>query len=302
MAAKRKTGASKAKKSTKTKKGASGKKKSVKKSGAKKTTGKKKSTKKTGAKKTTGKKKSTKKTGAKKTTGKKTSAKKTAKKAGAKKTSGKKTGAKKTSGKKTSAKKTAGKKTGAKKAGAKKSSGGGKVKKSIYLEFVGGSSAKFWEGSVKGSEFHVRYGRIGAAGATQIKSFDSPADAQAAYVKVMEQKLKKGYGVAKKPAAAKVSTKKAVKKAAKKKSPAKKKKPAKPAATSKSSAYMEFVGGSSSKFWEGSVKGTDLHVRYGRIGADGAKQLKSFGSKDEARAAFDKLVHQKLKKGYSLIR
>lgn len=301
MAAKRKTGASKAKKSTKTKKGASGKKKSVKKSGAKKTTGKKKSTKKTGAKKTTGKKKSTKKTGAKKTTGKKTSAKKTAKKAGAKKTSGKKTGAKKTSGKKTSAKKTAGKKTGAKKAGAKKSSGG-KVKKSIYLEFVGGSSAKFWEGSVKGSEFHVRYGRIGAAGATQIKSFDSPADAQAAYVKVMEQKLKKGYGVAKKPAAAKVSTKKAVKKAAKKKSPAKKKKPAKPAATSKSSAYMEFVGGSSSKFWEGSVKGTDLHVRYGRIGADGAKQLKSFGSKDEARAAFDKLVHQKLKKGYSLIR
>lgn len=256
MAAKRKSGASKAKKAKKTtkKKGASGAKK--------KTT--KKPKKSTGAKKKTG----AKKTGAKKTKAAKKSAKKSAKKTSAK----------------------------------KKSTGGGKVKKSIYLEFVGGSSAKFWEGSVQGSEFHVRYGRIGSDGALKVKSFDSPADAQAAYVKVMDQKLKKGYGVAKKPAAKKKAAPKKAKKATKAKSSAKKKKPATPPATKKSTAYLEFVGGSSSKFWEGSVKGSELHVRYGRIGSDGAKQVKSFGSKDEAREAYDKLVHQKLKKGYALIK
>lgn len=234
-------------------------------------------------------------------------AKKTTKKKGASgakkkttKAAKKSTGAKKKTGAKKPAKKASAKKP-AKKSGAKKS--GGKVKKSVYLEFVGGSSAKFWEGSVQGNEFHVRYGRIGSDGALKLKSFDDPADAQAAYVKVMEQKLKKGYGVAKKPKAAKAAKAKAAPKKAKaaKKSTAKKK-PATPPATKKSTAYLEFVGGSSSKFWEGKVKGSDLHVRYGRIGTDGATQLKSFDSKEEARAAYDKLVHQKIKKGYALIK
>ena len=274
MAAKKKTGASKAKKTTKSKKGASGAKK---KTGAKKSAAKKK----TGARKTGAKKKST---GAKK------SAAKAKKKTGAKKSTAKKVGAKK---------------AGAKKSAGKKKSTGGKVKKAIYLEFVGGASSKFWEGSVQGNEFHVRYGRIGSDGALQVKTFATSEDAHAQYVKVMEQKLKKGYGVAKKPKAAPKAAKKAApkkaKKAGAKKNGGGKKKAAPPPATDKPSAYLEFVGGSSSKFWEGSVTGSDLHVRYGRIGSDGATQLKSFGSPDEAREAYDKLVHQKLKKGYSLV-
>lgn len=38
-----------------------------------------------------------------------------------------------------------------------------------YFEFVGGTSAKFWEISTGGSEVSVRFGRIGTEGQTQVK-------------------------------------------------------------------------------------------------------------------------------------
>jgi predicted DNA-binding WGR domain protein len=41
------------------------------------------------------------------------------------------------------------------------------------FELVEGSSSKFWQVELSGSSFTVTWGRIGTAGQTQEKSFDS---------------------------------------------------------------------------------------------------------------------------------
>ncbi|HEY3449025.1 MAG TPA: DUF4132 domain-containing protein [Myxococcales bacterium] len=62
---------------------------------------------------------------------------------------------------------------------------------------------------------------------------------------------------------------------------------------------FEFVEGTSSKFWEIEQNGTQLTVRFGRIGSNGQTQLKSFGSDEAAAKEQDKLIAEKTKKGYS---
>ncbi|MEU8245896.1 DUF4132 domain-containing protein [Nonomuraea sp. NPDC048916] len=62
---------------------------------------------------------------------------------------------------------------------------------------------------------------------------------------------------------------------------------------------LTFVGGGSAKFWEVRQDGAELHIRYGRLGAGGQTQVKSFGSAAAATAAADKLVAEKLRKGYT---
>ncbi|MEW9533096.1 WGR and DUF4132 domain-containing protein [Microbispora sp. NPDC049125] len=61
------------------------------------------------------------------------------------------------------------------------------------LTYVGGGSAKFWEVRQNGTELNIRYGRLGAAGQAQVKSFDSAASAAAAADKLVAEKLRKGY-------------------------------------------------------------------------------------------------------------
>ncbi|WP_218007169.1 WGR domain-containing protein [Microtetraspora fusca] len=61
------------------------------------------------------------------------------------------------------------------------------------LTYVGGGAAKFWEVRQNGTELNIRYGRLGAAGQTQVKSFDSAAAAAAAADKLVAEKLRKGY-------------------------------------------------------------------------------------------------------------
>lgn len=62
---------------------------------------------------------------------------------------------------------------------------------------------------------------------------------------------------------------------------------------------FEFVDGKSSKFWEIELNGTEFNVHYGRIGAAaGQKQTKTFDSEDKAKKEYDKLVAEKVKKGY----
>ncbi|MDP1825432.1 MAG: HEAT repeat domain-containing protein [Archangium sp.] len=60
----------------------------------------------------------------------------------------------------------------------------------------------------------------------------------------------------------------------------------------------EFVEGSSSKFWEVDLSGTAFTVKWGRIGTDGQTQQKKFDSAGKAQAEHDKLVAEKVKKGY----
>jgi predicted DNA-binding WGR domain protein len=61
------------------------------------------------------------------------------------------------------------------------------------FEFVGGSSAKFWEVSTSDKEVTVRFGRLGTDGQTQTKEFPDTAAAQRHVDKLIAQKTGKGY-------------------------------------------------------------------------------------------------------------
>lgn len=62
---------------------------------------------------------------------------------------------------------------------------------------------------------------------------------------------------------------------------------------------FEFIEGGSKKFWEIGQTGCDMTVRYGRIGTNGQTQTKTFP--DEARTSREvqKLIAEKMKKGYT---
>jgi predicted DNA-binding WGR domain protein len=61
---------------------------------------------------------------------------------------------------------------------------------------------------------------------------------------------------------------------------------------------FEFQEGTSHKFWEVSVEGEQLSVRFGKIGTQGQTKPKVFDSEDEARREAEKLIAEKLRKGY----
>ncbi|MFG2298260.1 WGR domain-containing protein [Streptomyces sp. NPDC048603] len=65
--------------------------------------------------------------------------------------------------------------------------------------------------------------------------------------------------------------------------------------------YLELSqdGGGAHKFYEVTVDGTDVSVRYGRIGAAGQLQSSSFPTAEKARAAAAKKVGEKVRKGYA---
>ncbi|MFN1190525.1 WGR domain-containing protein [[Kitasatospora] papulosa] len=67
-----------------------------------------------------------------------------------------------------------------------------------YLELSqdGAGAHKFYEVAVEGTEVTVRYGRIGADGQSQTSAFPSEAKAQAAAVKKIGEKVRKGYAPA----------------------------------------------------------------------------------------------------------
>lgn len=62
---------------------------------------------------------------------------------------------------------------------------------------------------------------------------------------------------------------------------------------------FEFAEGNSNKFWEIEQDGSDLNIRWGRIGTQGQSQTKSFADAAKAAAALDKLVTEKTGKGYA---
>lgn len=62
--------------------------------------------------------------------------------------------------------------------------------------------------------------------------------------------------------------------------------------------YFEYTDAKSSKFWEIGLTGREHIVRYGRIGSDGTKKLKTFPTDEAARASAEKLIAAKVAKGY----
>ena len=69
-------------------------------------------------------------------------------------------------------------------------------------------------------------------------------------------------------------------------------------ANNSDSRRLEFHSDKSNKFWEISLSGTEHTVKFGRIGTDGQTRTKSFDDDASARRDFDRLVRDKLRKGY----
>jgi len=63
----------------------------------------------------------------------------------------------------------------------------------VRYEFKEGTSSKFWEIALDGASFTTTFGKIGAAGQTSTKDFDDDSAAEAAYAKLIAEKVKKGY-------------------------------------------------------------------------------------------------------------
>ena len=168
-----------------------------------------------------------------------------------------------------------------------------------YFEFSDDESQKFWEITVNDANYVVRYGKIGAAGQTKIKSCASAAEAKKESDKLIAEKTGKGYaekggGKASTPAAVKARP-----------APAEEEDEsdegedeAPSAAPSGDARYFEFVEDGSSKFWEIKIEGDSYTVRYGRIGTDGQVKTKSAGSAAAALKEATKLIEEKTGKGY----
>ncbi len=62
---------------------------------------------------------------------------------------------------------------------------------------------------------------------------------------------------------------------------------------------FELSEGTSNKFWEIELDGKSFTVHYGRIGTNGKAQTKSFASATAASAEAEKLIREKLGKGYA---
>lgn len=62
-----------------------------------------------------------------------------------------------------------------------------------YLEFKDALSNKFWYITQQDESLTIVFGKIGAKGQTQVKTFSSPADAEKEANKLIRSKIKKGY-------------------------------------------------------------------------------------------------------------
>ncbi|SET16211.1 WGR domain-containing protein [Thorsellia anophelis] len=62
--------------------------------------------------------------------------------------------------------------------------------------------------------------------------------------------------------------------------------------------YFEFKNEKSKKFWQVQHSGLELWVTWGKIGTKGQSQIKNFDDEHKASLAKDKLIADKLKKGY----
>ncbi len=61
------------------------------------------------------------------------------------------------------------------------------------FEYRDAKSAKFWNIDLQGGSFTVTYGKLGAAGQSQTKTFPTPEKAQAEHDKLVREKTGKGY-------------------------------------------------------------------------------------------------------------
>jgi uncharacterized protein (TIGR02996 family) len=68
-----------------------------------------------------------------------------------------------------------------------------------------------------------------------------------------------------------------------------------------STVRYELSEGSSNKYWEITLTEKQFTTKFGRIGANGQTKLKTFGTAADAKREYDKIVAEKVKKGYKLV-
>lgn len=144
-------------------------------------------------------------------------------------------------------------------------------------EFKEGSSNKFWEIEIDGTEVTTKWGRIGSKGQSKTKDHGSDEKAQKEYDKLVKEKTKKGYLLVEESAGAQSAGGEGA---------------------SDGFARYEFTEGTSNKFWEIRRDGNEVTTRWGRIGTDGQEKTKEYDDEEKAQKEYDKLVKSKTKKGY----
>ena len=68
-----------------------------------------------------------------------------------------------------------------------------------------------------------------------------------------------------------------------------------------STRRFEFVQGSSSKFWQIEVDGSEVRIHFGRIGTSGQFVTKSFADENAAAKHAEQVTRAKLAKGYTKV-
>ncbi|MEP6929654.1 MAG: WGR domain-containing protein [Flavobacterium sp.] len=63
--------------------------------------------------------------------------------------------------------------------------------------------------------------------------------------------------------------------------------------------YLKFIDGNSDKFWQIEASGLEYTVTYGKNGTSGTSQTKTFSTPEECLKTAEKILAEKVKKGYS---
>lgn len=63
--------------------------------------------------------------------------------------------------------------------------------------------------------------------------------------------------------------------------------------------YLKYIDGNSDKFWQIEVTGLEYTVTYGKNGTSGTSQTKKFATDEECLKSAEKILAEKVKKGYS---
>jgi len=73
-------------------------------------------------------------------------------------------------------------------------------------------------------------------------------------------------------------------------------------ATKSGKRCFEFKDATTKKFWNIELKGSSHTVQFGKIGTDGQKRIKEFGTRNEAKKSYETLIGQKTGKGYKEVK
>lgn len=184
------------------------------------------------------------------------------------------------------------------------------------FEFQEGTSNKFWEIEINETAVSTFWGRIGSSGQNKVKDYGTKEKARKEYDKLIEEKTTKGYvEKTEQELPVSVTAKNMGEALAMAEAEAIQSRAKNLQTVSEDNGddddagngsfragprRFEYEEGNSSKFWEIEIDLDDcsLTTSWGKIGSEGSSKTLEFDSEDEAIKHYDKLVAEKVKKGY----